>query len=345
MGAERVRRNNTLYLYDGHGNVVDLVSSSGVEKVYDYDAYGNQLSIATGDTNPFRYCGEYYDEETGFIYLRARYYSPDVGRFISADPVKDGVNWYAYANNNPLSYVDPWGLRAKYGPTDLQAAYMAQHIYDANLNDRGKNLGKQFGGWQFLNFGINEEGLRIGIYIKDFDGVIGYTIVNKGSRTKSDWINNIQQPFGISDGMRRSIEFAEKFVKEHPDSPITFVGHSKGGGEALANAKATNRDAIVFNPAIPNYEFYGLENDKYTAEATSYVLFGEALSSMYAILGYNDLSLWKYLTPTLVDNIIAKCSRFVFNSKMFWKTKFLFNKGWSPLDDHSIQSIIDALEH
>ena len=63
-----------------------------------------------GDDNPFRYSGEYYDEETGFIYLRARYYDPTIGRFISEDPIRDGLNWYAYCNNNPVMYVDPSGL-------------------------------------------------------------------------------------------------------------------------------------------------------------------------------------------------------------------------------------------
>ncbi len=133
LGIERIRRNDTLYLYDAHGNVVNLINSSGIEKVYDYDAYGNQLSIETGDDNPFRYCGEYYDEETGLIYLRARYYDPTSGRFISEDShwnvdnmiygdnpdkdnpkpddsaIKQSGNIYAYCMNNPVNYIDRTG--------------------------------------------------------------------------------------------------------------------------------------------------------------------------------------------------------------------------------------------
>ena len=45
--------------------------------------------------NPYRYCGEYTDLETGYVYLRARYYDPNLGRFISEDSAKDGYNWYA----------------------------------------------------------------------------------------------------------------------------------------------------------------------------------------------------------------------------------------------------------
>ena len=46
--------------------------------------------------------GVYYDEESGLYYLRARYYDPNVRRFISEDPVEDGGNWYVYAGNNPV---------------------------------------------------------------------------------------------------------------------------------------------------------------------------------------------------------------------------------------------------
>ena len=77
---------------------------------YTYDAFGNQTE-ASG-TDPFRYSGEYYDAESGFIYLRNRYYDPSIGRFITEDPAQSGTNWYVYANNNPLTYIDPWGLDA-----------------------------------------------------------------------------------------------------------------------------------------------------------------------------------------------------------------------------------------
>lgn len=43
-------------------------------------------------------------------YLRNRYYSPNIGRFITEDPIWDRLNWYAYADSNPVLFVDPWGL-------------------------------------------------------------------------------------------------------------------------------------------------------------------------------------------------------------------------------------------
>ncbi len=115
-GLELIKSNSAYYLYNIHGDVIQLVDTSGnLLKTYDYDAYGNEITRDLNDTNPFRYCGEYYDTETGFIYLRARYYDPMVGRFTTVDPAKDGLNWYAYCNDNPVAFVDRNGLWPSWG--------------------------------------------------------------------------------------------------------------------------------------------------------------------------------------------------------------------------------------
>ena len=69
------------------------------------------------NNNPFRYRGYYYDQETGFYYLNARYYDPQIKRFISPDTFDNlgangdlnAFNLYAYCSNNPVMYVDPTG--------------------------------------------------------------------------------------------------------------------------------------------------------------------------------------------------------------------------------------------
>ena len=106
------------YIYNGEGNVTKLLDGTYTLRAsYTFDAFGNQSS--DGEVyNPFRYKGEYYDEETKNIYLRNRYYNSATGRFITEDPVQDGLNWYVYAGNNPVSFVDPSGLSAN-PPRDM----------------------------------------------------------------------------------------------------------------------------------------------------------------------------------------------------------------------------------
>ena len=109
--ARKMGDNTQYYHFNGHSDTLSMTDENGaVLQNYTYDAFGNLENLHGLDTNPFRYCGEYYDVETGFIYLRNRYYDPSMGRFISEDPVRDGLNWYAYCGNNPVMFVDPWGL-------------------------------------------------------------------------------------------------------------------------------------------------------------------------------------------------------------------------------------------
>ena len=98
------------YHHNPHGDVTKLTNASGaVVESYTYDAFGSVTTTNNLD-NPFRYAGEYYDEEIGLIYLRMRWYDPSLGRFLTEDPIKDGFNWYVYCGNSPTNFIDPLGL-------------------------------------------------------------------------------------------------------------------------------------------------------------------------------------------------------------------------------------------
>ncbi len=104
------------FLYNGHGDVVQTVDAAGtVENQYDYDIWGNPTLTVETISNAIRYTGEFYDEETGLYYLRARYYDPYLGRFTTEDSYwgEDdnplSLNLYTYCENDPVQYTDPTG--------------------------------------------------------------------------------------------------------------------------------------------------------------------------------------------------------------------------------------------
>ena len=100
-----------LYAKNPHNDIIGQVNGSGVlSGTKDFNSFGELVSCTP--VSGFGYAGEYHDAESGYIYLRNRYYDPDIGRFITEDPAKDGTNWYVYCGNNPVMFGDPLGLDA-----------------------------------------------------------------------------------------------------------------------------------------------------------------------------------------------------------------------------------------
>jgi len=102
------------YLYDGLGSTRQLLNDSQtVTDTYSYEAFGN-LTASTGTTaNPYKYVGSlgYYGPTAGggssLQHLGARYYMPEVGRFVQPDALERAT--YCYCNSNPINCVDPTG--------------------------------------------------------------------------------------------------------------------------------------------------------------------------------------------------------------------------------------------
>jgi RHS repeat-associated protein len=110
--------NTTLYYhYDSRGCTVALTDANGnITDRMEYSAYGMlTYRLGTNDT-PFLYNGRYgvQTDLNGLLYMRNRYYNPYICRFLNADPsgFAGGLNMYAFADGNPISEMDPFGLGA-----------------------------------------------------------------------------------------------------------------------------------------------------------------------------------------------------------------------------------------
>jgi RHS repeat-associated protein len=123
-GRQRINQNQLIgsawtpsfYGYDGFGSVRQLTSSAGtVTDTYDYDAWGNSVNTTGTTPNAYLYRGEQYDSDLNLYYLRARYFNPLSGRFLTKDTdegdpaAPETLHRYVYAGSEPVDHLDPTG--------------------------------------------------------------------------------------------------------------------------------------------------------------------------------------------------------------------------------------------
>ena len=171
------------YHFDYRGSTAAITDINGnVTDTFEYDTYGNLVSRTGTSAVIFLYNGRdgVVTDENGLIYMRARYYSPELRRFINADIIAGEIsnavtlNRYAYANGNPVSNIDPFGLSAERGsnvsinsinhPTNIPYDILQQI-----LNLSNNNLTKYYYSDDYKN--------NATVYV-DKNGNITYTFYN-----------------------------------------------------------------------------------------------------------------------------------------------------------------------
>jgi RHS repeat-associated protein len=92
------------------GDICQLLNQQVPVSTYRYEAFG--LSNHTGLELPWQFCGQRYSAETQLYHFEKREYDPAAGRWLTPDPLgfADGPNLFAYVHNDPLGFVDPYGL-------------------------------------------------------------------------------------------------------------------------------------------------------------------------------------------------------------------------------------------
>ena len=136
------------FLGDALGSVRQLTDESGeIILTREYDPYGNVLSSVGTVETKYGFTNEYTSQ--GLIYLRARYYNPNIGRFTTVDPSQQEANLYLYAGANPVNETDPTGfLSFGYeGPLDFMYCFALHSGFPTALGDNGSPINSQIPAW------------------------------------------------------------------------------------------------------------------------------------------------------------------------------------------------------
>jgi RHS repeat-associated protein len=129
------------YVQDGQMSVRHLADGAGtITDSYDYDAFGNVLFQEGETPNDLLYNSQFFDPNSGFYYLRARWLDPETGRFLTVDPAEGllhdprTLHRYTYALNSPIDHADPSGRFTMVSISiSLTINSSLQSIYTTNL--------------------------------------------------------------------------------------------------------------------------------------------------------------------------------------------------------------------
>ncbi|GAB4225537.1 MAG: hypothetical protein Tsb0021_00430 [Chlamydiales bacterium] len=247
-------------LHEYTGSIAILVNTEGkVIEEYDYSAFGEEET--TGTINSWRFQGKRTDPETGLVYFGRRYYAPDQGRWISQDPMgySEGPNLYTYVKNNPLIYLDLYGLftinpnywpegiprpRTEYtladiGITPEMTRQAQQKLYNSTINGGEVTVltipGKTIPGvWVTGSNGVNnslEYAKESAIYLSELLGGQQVTyyhnptngVVNDGFR----YYDSMSKEF-LSKVAQEMLHDFGQYLNKNPNDFIFHYPHSEG---------------------------------------------------------------------------------------------------------------------
>ena len=334
-------KENYFYSRDLTGNITSIVDKNGLIMVeYQYDAWGRWLNQATaaktsiGTTllslNPFLYKGYIYDDESGFYYLKSRYYSPEIRRFINVDSEVGDVgnlenyNLFAYCINNPVMYSDPSGkfaictLLIMFAVSSL-VTWVAGEIFGHQLvggiGSTANGVGAISTGISLMAFG--PWGIAAGIVLIGIGAATAVFGVNEvvDHFTGTNYIQSLGMSDSVYNGLYIGLNIA------------SGVGQIAGNiGMRYASNKILN--SIIQNPSkVQNYSLWQMKT--YGRYTTQYIPGVMQRSTSNPGGGY---------TLTNKTNVSQGYiqwhpggSRWHFGGAAYWKVTSSYNKAWRGL--------------
>jgi RHS repeat-associated protein len=244
VGSKDISSDRKYLLEDGLGNIRFTTNSSGSKRdQMDFDPFGNLYKSPFFGDSSFQFKGEYAHDATGLVFMRARWYDPITGRFISRDPVKGALNItqtqnpYAYSLNNPVNLSDPsgesvYGACANasagsflYGSCSVCILYSPEEGFAASASVAG-------GGMAVAGIGVSPQYLYSNANsfseVAGQDGVVGGSskfILGWGAEYNQDKADpNIR---GFTTGPQLGIDYAPPTIpaEVHGGTSYTWVLH------------------------------------------------------------------------------------------------------------------------
>lgn len=141
--------NSLIYYFHNHPLGVPLKASNAAGQTVwaaQLQPFGLMQTTTTAISQNLRFPGQYFDAESGLHYNMARYYSPELGRYLQSDPIglAGGINTYAYVGNNPVNAIDPLGLYETKDCSPKQEKIVKNACEVATKKAKPIGLGNQF---------------------------------------------------------------------------------------------------------------------------------------------------------------------------------------------------------
>lgn len=233
------------YLADGLGSVIGTANTAGTLTANQrFDAWGNKTA-SSGTIPQYGYTGREPDA-TGLTYFRARYQHPGLGRFVSRDPMgmADAVSGYAYVGNNPVNFIDPFGLEAQLAAA---GALTGKQVYWSMVTDASDWLGVVAD----VGVGFTPAGVAADVY----GAATGKTVF--GGQELSGWERALGLIPGVSEGMAvfrggvKGVGAAGDAVKAYDVGPANALKNQSVVGDKLDIHHAGQSHPM--SQAIPGY--------------------------------------------------------------------------------------------
>ena len=248
------------YHFDYRGSTVAITDESGnITDTFAYDTYGKLLSRTGTSAVIFCYNGRdgVVTDANGLIYMRARYYSPEMKRFINADVIAGAIssaitlNRFAYANGNPVSFIDPFGLSSQPARDLADYPYAVQVLVNSGEIHWPPSNQEE---WELVNETLRKS--------KDSEGDF---LQNQTSQyiQKNEYIQKTTSNKQTTEDIQKNNDVISDVICWFEDAGewLNRNARNKDGSYALHDNQRFNKDAVfheqilAFTPSAPSWNW------------------------------------------------------------------------------------------